>query len=458
MGMNSSPYPMWTDRARKGIRPLPALLIVACLAAEVEADPAGDLARRRTPIVEVFEKTRDSVVNIAAIQMMEMKQSLGWLDDFFDLPGGRRQPQRYERTSLGSGFILHGDGYVVSNAHVTARAAKLKVIFADGSEHEADPVAIDEKHDLAILKIKEPGKFPASRLGRSDDLMIGETVVAIGNPLGYQHTVTTGIVSAVNRKITFDDGNVYEGLIQTDTSINPGNSGGPLLNALGEVIGINTAIRGDAQNIGFAIPIDTLRKSLPEMLSIEHRKRLQLGLRLTWRGQPQIVEATGPAASAGIEPGDELVSADGRPIRTDVDFYIYLLNLDRNKPLVLGLKRGQRALTATVTPQQIPIPDGAALLRQKFGFVVRVLTPQEARRLDIDGRLLITQVERASPAERAGFVPGLIIFQIGKYFPSDLEEVGLLLEHVRHGQEILFKVYAVERDFIRVLACPLPAR
>ena len=442
-----------------------AFVTFAALLGRLAPAPAADTtsstssrALRRTPVVEVFEKTRDSVVNIAATQVVEVRDSFGWMQEFFDQPGAGRQPRRYERTSLGSGFIIHPDGYVVTNAHVAARAAKLRVICADHSEHEADPVAIDEKHDLAILKVKSSGKFPAIKLGRSDDIMTGETAIAIGDPLGYEHTVTAGIVSATNRKLTFDNGTTYDGLIQTDTSINPGNSGGPLLNVLGEVIGINTAIRGDAQNIGFAIPVDVLRKTLPEMLSSEHRKRLQIGLRLTWRGRVQVVEAVGPAAAAGVEPGDELVSIDGKPVHQDIDFYIHLLSVERNSRLTVGLKRGGKSLTATITPKPIPIPDGAVLLRQKFGLGVRLLTPEQARKLDIDGRLFITEVERGSPADRAGFEPGLIIFQIGKYFPSDLEEVGLLLENVKRGDQLTFKVYDVQQMFIRVLAGSLAAR
>jgi serine protease Do len=412
---------------------------------------------RRTPVVDVFEDTRDAVVNIAATQVVEIQNRPSWFDHFFDWPG-RTQPRRYERTHLGSGFILHRNGYVVTNAHVAARAAALRIIFSNGSEYEAEPVAVDEKHDLAVLKIQGNGTFPSLPLGRSDDLMIGETVIAIGNPLGYQHTVTTGIVSATDRTLNFRGDVVYDGLIQTDASINPGNSGGPLLNVLGELIGINTAIRGDAQNIGFAIPVNTLRKLLPEILSIERRKRLDVGLRLTWRGEPRVVEATGPAATAGIEPGDEVLSLNDNPIGSDVDFYIYLFDIEAGDRLSLGVRRDGSERTFTFRPARIPIPDGAQLLREKFGLTVRVLSESQARQLDVEGRLLITAVESGSPAARAGFVPGLIIFQLGRHFPSDLDDVGLLLEHVKAGDSVSFRVYQVDQSFIRALTATLPAR
>ncbi len=434
------------------------VLVLALLGGTPSVISSSNQPSRRTPIVEVFERARDSVVNITATQIVEIERRVSPLENFFDLPGFGPQKQRYERTSLGSGFILHADGYVVTNAHVVAQAARPKVIFADRSEHEADLVSIDERHDLAVLKIDARRALRAIVMGRSDDLMIGETVIAIGNPLGYEHTVTAGIVSALNRKLTIGEDVLSEHLIQTDASINRGNSGGPLLSILGELIGINTAIRGDAQNIGFAIPVDDLRKLLPDMLSIERRKRLETGLRLSSRGRPKVIEAVGPAAAAGIEPGDELTAVDGKPITSDVDFHVHMLSVSRNNKVDIKLTRGNKSMSATLVPKAIPIPDGAELLQHKFGLTVRILTPKEAKQLDVDGRLLITRVERDSPAGRAGFVPGLIIFQIGNDFPSDLEDVGLLLEQVRPGEKLLFKVYEVQQMFLRVLAGALIAR
>jgi len=163
---------------------------------------------------------------------------------------------------LGSGFVVHEDGYIVTNAHVVADVSQLKVVFNDGREFQAQIVSEDTSKDLAVLSLKNVTDLPFIELGRSSDLMIGETVVCIGNPLGYASTVTSGVVSAVGRDLQVSEGFWMRGLIQTDASINPGNSGGPLLNINGELIGINTAIRADAQNIGFAIPVDTLVQNL----------------------------------------------------------------------------------------------------------------------------------------------------------------------------------------------------
>ncbi len=419
-------------------------------------------AARRTPVVEVFQRTRDAVVNIAATQVFETTAvpfNFDLLDEFFGGSAPRSQTRRYTATSLGSGFVIHSDGYIVTNAHVLVQAAVQKVIFADKSEYEAERVAIDEQHDLAVLRIKAEKPVPAITLGRSDDIMVGESVIAIGNPLGFQHTVTAGIVSAVDRTLQVNQNLSFDGLIQTDASINRGNSGGPLLNVMGELIGINTAIRGDAQNIGFAIPVDALRKLLPDMLSIERGpKRLEIGLRLSWRNRLNVVEAKGPAAAAGIEAGDELLSVDGRPMKHDVDFYVYLLGIKPENHLLLELKRGAKAIHATLQPNAVPIPDGNKLLKQRFGFAVRLLTKQQAQDLDLKGGLVITSVEPGSPADQAGFQSGLIVVQVGQHFPTDLDELGLLLEHVNPGEKVQFRVWRIQRDFIRVYAVQLIAR
>lgn len=409
---------------------------------------------RVTPVVRVFEQARGAVVNISATMEVENYQRMlpfGFFDDQFGSPRYRKRTARY--TSIGSGFVIHEDGYVVTNAHVVMSAVDQKVIFADGTEYEADRVAVDEKHDLAVLKISSDQPLPMIKLGRSDDLMIGEAVIAIGNPLGYEHTVTSGIISALNRKLTFSEDVEYEGLIQTDASINRGNSGGPLLNVLGELIGINTAIRGDAQNIGFAIPVDTLRMLMPEILSVEHRKRLQTGLRLSWRDRVHVVEATGPAARAGIEPGDELLRVGDIPIRQDFDFYIIMLNASAGDVFDLELQRDGRSFHAKLEPREIPIPDGAHLLKQRCGLSVEMMSRDDMKRIhpSLEAGLLITSVEHGSPGDRAGFTRGHIIFRIGKYFPKDLTEVGLLLEKAAAGETMVFGVLEVRRQAVWVL-------
>ncbi|NLE60912.1 MAG: trypsin-like serine protease, partial [Planctomycetes bacterium] len=199
-------------------RKLTGLLLLAVLVPMLNAAETATPDRRslrRTPVVEVFEKNRGAMVNISATLEVENYQSIfpqGLFNEFFD--GMLSRPTRRQYTSIGSGFVIHSDGYVVTNAHVVMRAVDQRVILADGTEFEADRIAVDEKHDLAILKIGSKTPCQAVTLGRSDDLMIGETVIAIGNPLEYQHTVTSGIISALDRTLTFSDKVEYKGLIQ----------------------------------------------------------------------------------------------------------------------------------------------------------------------------------------------------------------------------------------------------
>ena len=286
----SRPAPMRERRSRRGrATGGAAFVIVAAFLVALSLMPrlavaAEPVNLRRTPVVEVFETNRDAVVNINTTQTV--RQRFGMFPDrFMDDPlfrrffRGRTFERDVKRRSLGSGFIVHAAGYIVTNAHVVDRADEVDVILADGSELEAEVLASDAEQDLAIIKIApaEGRELPTVELGTSSDLLVGEPVVAIGNPLGYQHTVTSGIISALDRTLPLTEQWQIAGLIQADAPINPGNSGGPLLNAYGQVIGITTAIRGDAQNIGFAIPVATLRRMIPELLSPLAINRVDLG-------------------------------------------------------------------------------------------------------------------------------------------------------------------------------------
>ncbi|MHC4090980.1 MAG: trypsin-like peptidase domain-containing protein [Planctomycetota bacterium] len=372
------------------------------------AQPSGP-ELRRTPIVDVVEAVRDSIVNISATGLVKIGRR-----DFgvFLLP---LPPIERKVSTVGSGFVMHEAGYIVTNAHVVDHAIDLRVTFSSGREYKAAPLVSDTEHDLAIVLIKPEEPLKPIPLGSSDDLMPGETVIAIGNPLGYANTVTSGIISALGRRIEHSAEVVYENLIQTDASINPGSSGGPLLNILGELIGINTAIRAGAENIGFAIPVSQLRGLLPEMLdfAIAEERHIDLGLRVEGADQPRVVAVMAGSAAdqAGIRINDELVRVDDQPVGRDVDFYISMF---------------------TLTLNERPKPDGLALARAKFGLVVEELCPRAAEmcKAPADAGVLIMELERRGPAARAGCRPGDLLVRIGRHRISGPDVLGPLLEDV----------------------------
>ena len=442
---------------------LMALLLAAPAGALAMAGPddlAARQSQRRTPVVEVFQANRDAVVNIASTQIVEMRDPFGFdrlFDDFFEMPS-RPRTRQYTRTSVGSGFVIHTDGYIITNAHVVARTAERKAIFADGREFPAEIVATDPDHDLAVLKIQADRPLKILKFGRSDDLMIGETVIAIGNPLGYQHTVTAGVISALDRDLEFGGEKTLSGLIQTDASINPGNSGGPLLNVLGELIGVNTAIRGDAQNIGFAIPIDHLRQTLPELLDVERRYRFVTGLVIDNRSKPPRVAGVAtnsPAAEAGIRAGDLVTAANGHALHETVDFYIELLGRKAGDTIALTLDRDGRNVASELVLAARPAPDALALARRKLGIAVEPLSIDIARQLELPGEgdagLLITEVEPDGPAGSRGFQPQDIIIALDRHNATTVEELGQLLEYLDSDDAATLTVLRVHRGQIHML-------
>lgn len=413
---------------------------------------------RRTPVVDVFEASKDSVVNIASKQIIEYRSPLGFDDlfqRFFDQRLGGPRTRQVERTSVGSGFVLHQSGLIVTNAHVVAQTAERKVIFDDHKEYDAQIVAIDHKHDLAVLKIKVDHDIKPLPLGHSDDLMVGETVIAIGNALGYQHTVTAGVVSALNRSITVDDKVAFNDLIQTDASINPGNSGGPLLNVLGQLVGINTAIRADAQNIGFAIPVDDLRRLLPKMLAIENRSRLQFGMQVSDRGRNLKVvrvDVDSPAYKSGIQVGDIVLDIDHKPVANAVDYAIALVDKKANDMVELTMIHNGRHVTRKVQIVEKPKPNLDDQLASLFGLKVGIITPKiaEQARLGRIRGVFVINVEDNSPADKAGLRRGDIITNMGNLDTSDNDKLAEQLENVSPGDRIRMIIYRIgHRSYLR---------
>jgi serine protease Do len=422
-------------------------LLLAAQTALAAAAPADDpLADRKTPVVRAVQKAAPSVVNISTKQE-RIIQPYFWMDvpDVFRREfGDLFRPRRQVAGSLGSGVIISAKGYIVTNAHVVQQADEIIVTMADESQHKAELVSADPEADLAIIKISVARPLAAIRMGTSSDLMIGETVIAVGNPFGYQHTVTTGVVSAVDRTIEPGPGLKYEGLIQTDAPINPGNSGGPLLNIRGELIGINSAIRAGAQGLGFAIPVDKVREIMVGLLSVRHQGKAWLGLKFSPASANAVVvkevEKDSPAARANLAAGDRIETLDGQPVGDVIDFETSILGRNIGDTVRLGIRRGDRRYDARLALAEAPKPDAVRLARQQFGLHLQVLRQELARtmRLATDQGLLVAGVDPGSPAEKAGFRASDVIVQVDRYPVEDLETLGALLSQVQTGDRVLF--------------------
>jgi serine protease Do len=407
---------------------------------------------RRTVTVQVVEKTKNAVVNISTTKTM--------LDPYWRQ---FNQIVLVPANSLGSGFIIHRDGYVVTNTHVIDRARQITVELADGRKLPAELLSTDPDADLALLRIHADAPLPTLELGESNDLLIGEPVIAVGNPLGYSHSVSTGIVSAVHRDIDLGrqderasqplhgERAALRDLIQTDAAINPGNSGGPLLNAYGQVIAINTAIRGDAQNIGFAIPVDRLRDLIPSLMNPAQVNKIEVPLKLAETRtliEPATVVST--VVSSGPTP-IELESINGQRPANIIDAYAMLLRLKVKEPFSIAWADGKKERLVT---EATPIPDAIVEAKDKFGIIIEQVTPMmsEARHLSLENGLLITTVERNSIAANASLAPGDIIVRFGGRPIGSLEDFGALMHRLPNSGRILIGVVRGNRLGYGVLA------
>jgi serine protease Do len=411
---------------------------------------------RETPVVAVYKRIHNAVVNISGEQTVSQRAwpQFDW-PQAFDLWGPRAQQQV---AVLGSGFVVHEDGFIVTNAHVVENVKRIKVVFSDGREFQARVISTDTSKDLAVLRIDAGGKLPFVELGRSDDLMIGETVIAIGNPYGYSNTVTSGVVSAVGRDIQVSEGFWLRGLIQTDAPINPGNSGGPLLNVNGQLIGITTAIRAEAQNIGFAIPVDMLMDNVSQMLMPEKLRRVRLGLtigRMTTAGQfrglvVSNVSKASPADDKKLAAGDLILEIDGHKPHSIVDFYIRMIDKEVGQPIRLSYVRpsekNPRSRTVELAMLPRPAPDGRALAKGLFQMEVSELTAAVARRFQFESAypiLIITGVDAGGAAARAGLKPGDLILQLNDATPRDLPEFAIQMEKVAPGDTVELRILRI---------------
>jgi serine protease Do len=396
------------------------------------------------------------VVNISGQKTITTSAWPGFdLPSMFDYSGPRAQQKI---PVLGSGFVVHPSGYIVTNAHVVQGTDKIKVIFSDGREYEARVVNANVSRDLAILVVNTGHPLQAVSLGTSHDLMIGESVIAIGNPYGYANTLTLGVISALSRDIEVSKGFWLRGLIQTDASINPGTSGGPLLNIVGNLIGINTAIKADAQNIGFAIPVDTLVNNISHMLMPEQLRRVRLGLTIgraktvqNYKGiLVDSVTPSSPADQQGIRNGDLLVRLDGTPLTSMIDFYVQMIDKAVGEPMTVDFVRptatplAPRTAKLTLAPR--PIPDGNLLAQDFLQMSVSQLNETLAQRFNFENAypvVIVTKVAPRGQADRTGLKPGDLILRVNQNTVRNMTEFSLEMEKTSQGQTIEFEILRI---------------
>jgi S1-C subfamily serine protease len=320
---------------------------------------------------------------------------------------------------------------VVTNAHVISGASRIVVTTSDGRELEADVLGADADNDLAVLKV-DAKNLRSAKLASSADVLIGETAIALGNPFGLSNTVTTGIVSALHRSVPGEAGRTYSDFIQTDAAINPGNSGGALVNILGELIGINTAIVGGANTIGFAIPIDRVKRITDDLLRFGEVKPVWIGLRgATLTSDKNRASARGvgvrirsvypgsPAEQAGLEEGDLITAVDGRPVETREDFDTTLTSTGPGKTLALDVRRNGKTRTLTVKTTRAPDDIGLEVLRRELG-----VSLGKGR----SGGLAIMSVARDSPADQKGLERGDQLLAVNGRKVQSLDDVGKAVE------------------------------
>ena len=440
-----------------------------------------------TSFADVAQKTMPAVVNISTTQKAERRtqrprqfppmpgpgQGPGQpnpfgqgdpFEEFFRRFGPNpNQPPPGQQRSLGSGFIISEDGYIVTNNHVVDKAEKITVRLSDDEEYEAKKIGSDDKTDLALIKIEAKQPLPVLPLGQSSVLEVGNWVMAIGNPFGLSQTVTVGIVSAKGRVI---GAGPYDDYIQTDASINPGNSGGPLLNLQGEVVGVNSAIfsrSGGNVGIGFAIPID-LAKSIVEQLKEKGSvTRGWLGVMIQ-SVTPELAksfdlpEAKGalvaevtpdsPAAQAGLERGDIITSFKGAEIADSRDLPSLVAQTPVGDPSAVKVLRGGKEQTFTVTlgklpdQQQAQAESGEAS-EENWGMAVSDLTAeirQELKLKDHQKGIVVTAVEPGSPASQAGIRRGDIIEEINRKVVASVQDFTTAISEMKEKESLLLLV------------------
>lgn len=439
--------------------------------------------------VELANKLGPVVVNISATQAVKREQPsaqqpnpFGGGDPFNEF--WRRffgeqfpdAPQAGPRAALGSGFIIDQKGLVLTNNHVVENAEKITVKLSDDREFSGKVVGRDPKTDIAVVQISDgKGNFPVAPLGDSNNLQVGEWVVAMGSPFGLDNTLTAGVVSAKGRQI---GAGPYDNFIQTDASINPGNSGGPLVNLRGEVVGINTAIfsrTGGNLGIGFATPIDLVKEILPQLIKTGKVTRGWLGVSIQ-RVTPEIAESLGidksrgalvanvfddsPASQAGIKTGDVIVEYNGNKITEASQLPLMVARTEVGQTAKVTVLRDKKEIPITVKIAELKEEEvvASAPKQDKLGLTVQNVTPQLAESLGLKraNGVVITAVQPQSAAGEAGLRRGDVILEVNRREITNIDTFQKTVDEAKPGSNILFLVRRGENNLFLALQSPGP--
>lgn len=399
---------------------------------------------RHDATVAAVEKVLPSVVNVATATVVQYP-------DFYDrllreFYGWGNSLPREKLNSIGSGVIIDEDGWVLTNLHVLRRASRVEVKLWNGKVYEADPMVATELSDVALLKLRLPPgvKLKAVKFADADDLLLGETVLALGNPFGLGGSVTRGILSSKNRRPPMEDVQLnYKDWLQTDAAINPGNSGGPLINLKGELIGLNVAVYREGQGIGFAIPVKQVLEALSRFFTPEVSGGLWFGARARRSGDTltvSFVQPASPAAKAGIQEGEEIVEVNGKRPRTLIEFNEFLCSgADHQATVQTRSGSGQKTLHVAM----VPFDD---LISNKLGLSV-MLDADTGTRYRLPGRtgLYLSKVERNGPADQAGLKTGMLLTGVGDREAKDLLTVADVVSSTQTGDSLPLTVVEPQR-------------
>ena len=428
-------------------------------ASDISSKPAVS-AVRISPTVKAVNRALPWVVNIGTQELTRVKDAFDLFFNQFFNPYYQRQEPVSKFYPLGSGVIVDAAGLVLTNYHVVQRAGSIEIRLLNGKSYPALLVGYDQPNDLCLLRMK--GEFldsealTAASFANSDDLLLGETVISIGNPFGLEHSVSSGVLSAFNRSLS--EGNMsFSDIIQTDAAINPGNSGGPLVNLDGDLIGINLAIQQDAQGIGFAIPLARIEMFLSYWLRPEHFSNCYLGLQtdgVLSAGKngglclPELLPES-PMTKAGLLAGDEVVTLNGSKVARRLDFARQFWAIQANQVVEFGLASGRQAKV-----RALPMP-GDMLIRTRLGVSVQKLTPSLCRVMgfaeNISGLVIseLLQQERFSMQRnlwRDIIKRGDVILEFAGKKLSDTDSLVSLLEQSYSGQTYRMIVISINHE------------